>query len=492
MARHGPLPALQSRLFAGKRVSQVSGLKADLRASTADGLATNVMVGAGENYLPAFVLALSGSQVASGLVSTVPLLAGAILQLVSPWAIRQVGSYRRWVVLCAAIQAIAFLPLLAVAWFHTLPTGFVFVCAAVYWATGFAGQPAWSNWLEKLVPERIRTPYFARRARFGQMGLLLGVVGGGLLLHMGGTHSAHLDRFALLFLAAAASRFVAVYYLSRQRELERPEPEALAYNLGTLARWAKTQKSGGLLLWSVLAMQAAVQVSGPYFAPYMLKHLDLSYGGYTVLVAVAFAAKVLLMPLFGRLADRWGARAVLVLCGIGIVPLPALWLVADSFVYLIGVQIFAGAVWAGYELAMLLLFFQAIPRRRRLAVLTLYNLAYAVAIGAGSLLGGLTLGLLGTGRGGYEILFALSTAIRFLPLVLLLQVVAWPAWVTGAIRAAGLAMGLAGKPAAPSPVVVLAAVQRAEAVVCLDPPSPRPAAKGPARRDSQRQIAVSG
>ena len=64
-----------------KQILMLNSLRTDLRISTAEGTATNVMVGIGETYLPAFVLALTGSQLACGLVSTLPLVIGAVLQL---------------------------------------------------------------------------------------------------------------------------------------------------------------------------------------------------------------------------------------------------------------------------------------------------------------------------------------------------------------------------------------------------------------------------
>jgi hypothetical protein len=50
-------------------------------------------------------------EVVAGLIACVPLLAGAILQLVSPYGVRTLGSYRRWVSACAAVQAASFIPL---------------------------------------------------------------------------------------------------------------------------------------------------------------------------------------------------------------------------------------------------------------------------------------------------------------------------------------------------------------------------------------------
>ena len=72
-----------------------------------EGAAGSVMVGIGETYLPAFVLASSGSQIACGLVTTVPLMAGACLQLIAPWMVCWLGSYRRWAVRCALLQVAA-------------------------------------------------------------------------------------------------------------------------------------------------------------------------------------------------------------------------------------------------------------------------------------------------------------------------------------------------------------------------------------------------
>src|SRR5215204_3750277 len=69
--------------------------RADLRRIVGEGSAHAIMVGVGESYLPAFVLAMGMGQVAAGLITTIPLLAGAVLQLVSPSAVHYLGSHRR-------------------------------------------------------------------------------------------------------------------------------------------------------------------------------------------------------------------------------------------------------------------------------------------------------------------------------------------------------------------------------------------------------------
>ena len=101
-------------------------LRSDLRAMSADASAFSVMVGIGETYLPAFALAVGVGEVAAGLLASVPPLAGAVLQLASPVAVRQLGSHRRWVVVCAVTQALSFVPLIAAALVGTIPTLMIF------------------------------------------------------------------------------------------------------------------------------------------------------------------------------------------------------------------------------------------------------------------------------------------------------------------------------------------------------------------------------
>ena len=67
------------------RSARIAAVRKDLRASLADGASFSVMVGIGETYLAAFVLALGMGEIAAGLISSIPLLAGSVLQLGDGW-----------------------------------------------------------------------------------------------------------------------------------------------------------------------------------------------------------------------------------------------------------------------------------------------------------------------------------------------------------------------------------------------------------------------
>jgi MFS family permease len=96
-----------------------------------------------------------------------------------------------------------------------------------------------------------------------------------------------------------------------------------------------------------------------------------------------------------------------------------MWLVSTNFAWLILVQLVGGALWAAYELAMFLLFFEAIADDERTSMLTTYNLAQAIATVGGSLVGGLILLSWGSAPATYLAIFALSSIARGCTLVFL-------------------------------------------------------------------------
>ena len=115
----------------------------DLRASVVDGACVSAMVGLGETYFVAFALAVGVGQTVAGLVATLPMLAGASLQLATPWFLQRVRSYKKWVVLFASLQATALLCLpLAVALAGSPATAWIFFAASVYFAASQATGPA--------------------------------------------------------------------------------------------------------------------------------------------------------------------------------------------------------------------------------------------------------------------------------------------------------------------------------------------------------------
>jgi MFS family permease len=378
---------------------------------TADGVCFSAMVGLGEAYVPAFALALGHGATAAGLLATLPLLAGACFQLVTPEAVRRLRSYRLWVVGCARFQALCFVPLALAALCAWGPLAWLLAVASIYWGFSMATGPAWNAWATSLVPARLRVRYFARRSRSAQGALLIALLCSGAVLEAGRRQQLELQAFAALFALAAGARLLSARFLARQSEDPRAAEDHRSLPWRDV-RSSLRQRGGARVIAYLLAMQLAAHIAAPYFTPYMLGPMALSYELFTILIAASFLARIAILPALSRLAQARGTRFVLVAGAIGIVPLPPLWLVSHDFAYLVALQLVSGCAWAAVEYASLLSFFEGIDARDRASVLSLFNLANAAALTAGSVLGGLLLGALGSGESAYAWLFFASCVAR--------------------------------------------------------------------------------
>jgi len=390
------------------------------------------MVGSGETYFAAFVLALGASDEAGGLVSSVPLLAGATLQLAAPALARRVGSPRRWVMICASIQALSFLPLVIGAALGSIPLFLVFASISLYWAAALGAGPTWSTWVASTFPSRIRARYFALRNRLCQLLQLAGIVVAGLVLAWfeqgrggpqgtpsAGAASVVLPGFAIVLAVAALSRLGSTLFLRIQDDAPGMARDHDHVSVHSMLRRLLAGRELRLLVYLLVA-QITVQTSAPFFNPYMLRSLELTKSEYLLMVATLFASKSLTLPLHGMLARRLGARRLLVLSGFGIVLLSAAWVISPSLWFLVPLQAVNGAIWGAWELAAFLMMLETIPDRERTGVLTVFNLLNCVAMVAGSLIGALLLRVLDSGRDAYLTLFVVSSALRLMSLPSLL------------------------------------------------------------------------
>ncbi|MEO2033338.1 MAG: MFS transporter [Planctomycetaceae bacterium] len=252
-------------------------------------------------------------------------------------------------------------------------------------------------------------------------GVFGGFVVGGIVLQYADNDVQRLPAFALLFVMAGCFRLLSAWMIGQQSE-----PVPLPANMRQIP-WRKVfhhlhASSGGRLLLYLVTVQAAAQMAGPFFTPFMLKKLEFTYGELVALFSIAFFSKVVALPIWGRVAKRIGARKLLWIGGIGIVPLSAGWLVSQHFVWLGFLQFVGGVTWAAYELAFFLLFFESIAEEERTSVLTIYNLLNTTAWVAGSLIGGLILLYCDTSVRGYLVVFALSSVGRLAALFLLARI----------------------------------------------------------------------
>ncbi len=390
-----------------------------MRLLQSDGAAAALTIGLAEAYFVAFALAAGLSQVEAGLIATVPVLAGALLHGVTPWGVRAFKSLRRWTWVFAGMQAASLFALACCAWTGTVSAPLVYLLVSLYWGAGFCTAPPWQTWVPTLIPRQISTHFWTSRSRTVQALLGIGLLGG-LILEWGRQADEVMLAFSATFFLASAARSASAWFLSRHSE---PKPELAASteppSLGVLRRDLLRDRSVRALLVYMLAVVLATNVSAAFITPYMLNELHFTYTQLMCAFGVTFAAKVVALPGVGRLAKRYGPGVPLWLGAIGIIPTATLYLVSDSFWWILLLQFSVGMAWACWETATFLLVFDVIPSERRTSVMTVYNIVQSTAVVSGSLIGATMLGSMDVGRQGYAMVFVATGAMRLMTLFLL-------------------------------------------------------------------------
>jgi MFS family permease len=382
----------------------MGAVRRDLARSLGDATGYGLMAGIVEVYLPAFALAIGMAPVLAGLVATVPLLAGGLLQLLAPRAIARTRSLSRWTATCTALQALALVPLIVLALRGGPPAPIVFAAASLYWAAGMGAAAGWTPWMSRVVPARIRSRFFGRRQGVVQASMLAGLLGTGLAL---GATGGSLATYAVLFGVALVARIAGAFAIAGQgRSLVPCRPPCRVRLRSIPPRLRGTPRAR--LLGYLLAALAATAISGPFLTPYLLVRAGMSYAGYCVFSATIVVVKIIALPAFGRLIPRAGLARVLSTCALAIAPVPLMWAASTSFAWLLATQVYAGVAWAGFELAMLMALLDAADDAERTAVQAAFSALQAFGTAGASLIGGAVL----AAYPSYTVLFVASAFAR--------------------------------------------------------------------------------
>jgi MFS family permease len=167
-------------------------------------------------------------------------------------------------------------------------------------------------------------------------------------------------------------------------------------------------------------MNFSVYVAAPFFTPYMLKDLAFDYRIFTIITAVSLVAKFVMMPVWGKLSDKYGTIKVLTLCGFWMPLLPLLWVFSANIWYLIIIQIFSGFFWAGFELASFNFILDSTTPQKRAICVSYYNALNGFAILLGAFVGILLIKYNTSFWSPYLLVFIISFFLRYLASFLLL------------------------------------------------------------------------
>lgn len=411
-----------------------TAIRQSLRASTLDGVFATVFSGVtGGVLLTNFLLQLGATSVEIGLLASIPMFVN-LLQPLGAYLSERTTSRHWYGLFVFGISRFLWIILLVLlAYFgdseaghHYLVMGTVAIVSITH-VLASLGSASWFSWMAVLVPRRLRGRFFGTRNSAANLVNLLGVplLGLGISTWQGGPIQGYSVALALAIVAGLISLMFQFSMADVNPQAPLLESKVIRNQEAVEAiKWYKDRNFLIFLVYFSLWM-FTVNLSAPFFNLYLLDNLHLDVSLVTLYGSLTAGANLLMLLLWGKLADRIGNRPILLTVGILAAVMPLLWLgvggrTTDLWLWLPLIHLFSGATWAAIDLCSNNIQMSVAPAKNQAVY---FAIASAVA-GVTGALGTATGGFLAqvNSLGGLPGLFALSAVLRLLALLPLLFV----------------------------------------------------------------------
>ncbi len=372
------------------------------------------------NFITPFALALGSSSTLIAAITTLPSLIAAFAQLGVQRARSWFATRRRHMFVFSLLQAIMWLPLLAVpALAH--PGLWLLGIVTLNTVFGFLVNPVLSGFTADIVPDEQRGRFFGLRNTLTGISTFLTTLLAGFVLAL--TTRSPLSGFAILFSLAFAARAASAYLFTRMGAPPEAPADGATPEPHELLMHANRTPLGKFTLFLTLFL-IAVNIASPFFSVYELSVLGFSYAQYTAIMCMGLVTGFVTMSLWGRYVDRIGSRTVLVTCGLLTPVIPLVWAMTSDFRILLATEALSGIAWAGFNLSVTTYLIDATERRERTRQVAEYTVLVQIAVFAGAMAGGGLLGHYGKDAAqSFVNLFFLSAALRFIVVLAFYQTI---------------------------------------------------------------------
>jgi MFS family permease len=366
-------------------------IKKSLNYSIKDGVAASVTGSAGDNFVSAYAVSLGASNMQIGLLSALPniipgeLFTSKVMEKVSRKKIMMWGT----LVQVLMWPLMALLCLLTLSGKGSLAATILIIFFSIYATASWFVSPAWASWMKDLTEKTHIGKYFGKRNKIcGVVGLIVILIAG-IVLDKFKEMGYVFIGFALLFTVAAIGRAISRIYLSKQYEPKLKPKKDYYFSFWQFLKKSTTNNYGRFAIFIAL-FTFSVNISGPFFTPYMLNVLKLNYFTFTIInLVISTVFTLLTMPFWGKFIDKYGCVRTMSVT-VWVLPLvPIMWLVSPSVYWLAFVQIISGIAWAGFNLASGTFTYQAVTKERMNLCIAYTSMINGIAVFLGAIVGGL-------------------------------------------------------------------------------------------------------
>lgn len=374
---------------------------------------------AGNAYQSPSLVAAGSDYHGVGVLTGLTNLVTSFLYLQIPSVVRLLGSPKRAVLVLSFLDALTWLPILAVMLFlGRMSLSLLIVLWIVNLVPGMMVGPIRAAWIASLTSAGKRGQYLGQRLSIATSSYLVSFYAMGYLLRVFSGEQVFIG-FAIVFSMAFGATLLSFFMYTRISEPSQSAQQDDSFGFADFLRETRTTNLGRFILYTSLFI-FVVYLASPYFAVYMLSDLRFDYITFAIVSSSELVARIVAMPIWGHYA-RFGNLRLLRIASLSIPLVPILWLASHNLVYLVLVQLFSGVVWAGFDLCVPNFIYQAARPEKRFKYIVFYRTLSTAAMALGSLTAVLLLNHLNPILGSQILaLFLLSGILRFAVAITLL------------------------------------------------------------------------
>lgn len=367
-------------------------------------------------YLGLFALALGATPSQIGMLTAFPNFMGNILQIPSALLAERQKDKRLLIIVGSILNRsswilMAFLPFLFA---PERRVAIVIMLATFRIMAANLGVPAWTALQATLIPKSMRGKYYANRNMVLNGCAVLATFLATFLLRLEFPTS-----YRVLFFLTTILGLMSVYLFSQivfdqaPPKAKRASTDSYLKKMKAFAKEIRSQQDFSSYVVSAIVWNLGIQMASPLFVVYFVEDLGGPAGFWALFSGVNLASMVLIQRYWGRLADFFGQKSVMMVSGLGIITMPLWWWIAPNIWFPFIIHIVNGVFWGGYNLAAFNLLLEVTPDDNRSVYVGVYNTMMGVATAVGPLVGGFAAEIL-----GLKPIFVASAVMRALALYL--------------------------------------------------------------------------
>jgi MFS family permease len=351
-----------------------------------DAVYNSIREGVSSNFVIPFALAMKAGSEYLALISTAPQLMGSFFQLFSSDLLNIVKNRKKVIFFTALMDSLLWIPILFIPFIwesnYILLLNFLILQSI---ATSLM-NPFYNSLLGDVIPSDNRGSIFGRLNQISSILSFFSSLVAGFILAVYKPYNPFFG-FAFIFFMAFFARIISSAIKLRFYE----PPVATAEKGESLFHFGlniRKSNFGQFVMYSSW-MKFAVGIPGPFFAVYMLTYLKMDFFTFSLINSAAIISSFLVLNKLGRDIDKKGSRIMLITTGLLIPLVPVLWIIFKQSILLFIVELFSGAVWAGYNLSTSNFVMDATTSKNRLIMTSYFNFFIGVANFVGAMLGSL-------------------------------------------------------------------------------------------------------